>query len=530
MKTKKLFSALLAVTTALSVSSSVVSFAASVPAGKGCGDEGFISEETLRKHATNFKPSNKDKASIGNKCDLSTSQYFPPIGDQGTFGSCASWATTYYQFTYEANKLNGIKTTYQNSYSPLWTFNFTNGGLSNNGSNFEEIFGILSKQGGVLMKDYPYSPTNFDATWFSNEQKMIDALNTRPYDWEVAEIDISSQKITSPDSSKLSELKYILSSEKKVLTVRTFTNNLTYKKTENGELAICRATGTHNPNTDKGHAMVVVGYDDTIECDINGNDKIEDFERGALKLANSWGNDKNTTNNGYIWVMYDALNKVSASPTNWEKSEKGTRVPIFDRQYKNKNQFYSMYVKNYSPNVLAVLKFNTNDKYNVSINTDVGKNLTDNKYEFFGYERKANKPFSGSFVVAFGDRDLDMSSKLKLKYTTWHTELCNKSSSSTVKVSSYKIVDNKNNLITTGSPSSATVLKNGSTDFSATPDMQYGDVNYDGQIGTEDANLVLKIVVGSLQPSNMQSILADYNHDNAISPEDALAILRYVVS
>ena len=57
--------------------------------------------------------------SLPSSYDLSTSPYFPPIGNQQSIGSCAAWATTYYQFTYEANKLNNIVSTADNAYSPL---------------------------------------------------------------------------------------------------------------------------------------------------------------------------------------------------------------------------------------------------------------------------------------------------------------------------------------------------------------------------------------------------------------------------
>ena len=70
--------------------------------------------------------------SVPTSCDLSTNSdsiYFPPIGDQGGIGSCTAWATTYYQFTYAANKLNNIQTTANNAYSPSWTYNYINGGI-----------------------------------------------------------------------------------------------------------------------------------------------------------------------------------------------------------------------------------------------------------------------------------------------------------------------------------------------------------------------------------------------------------------
>ena len=55
---------------------------------------------------------------LPSRVDLSVSEFFPEIGNQGGIGSCLSWASTYYQFTYEAHKLNNIVTTNSNAYSP----------------------------------------------------------------------------------------------------------------------------------------------------------------------------------------------------------------------------------------------------------------------------------------------------------------------------------------------------------------------------------------------------------------------------
>ena len=39
--------------------------------------------------------------------DISKSDSFPCVRDQGQYNSCASWATTYYQFGYEVAAMNG---------------------------------------------------------------------------------------------------------------------------------------------------------------------------------------------------------------------------------------------------------------------------------------------------------------------------------------------------------------------------------------------------------------------------------------
>ena len=43
---------------------------------------------------------------LPNSVDLSDDIYFPPVGNQNNTGSCVSWATTYYQFTYQVARMN----------------------------------------------------------------------------------------------------------------------------------------------------------------------------------------------------------------------------------------------------------------------------------------------------------------------------------------------------------------------------------------------------------------------------------------
>lgn len=59
------------------------------------------------------------------------------------------------------------------------------------------------------------------------------------------------------------------------------------------------------------HASVIVGYDDNVAIDVNGNGIYEKEEKGAFKIVNSWG-EKSNGGYGYFWVLYDAVvNEVS---------------------------------------------------------------------------------------------------------------------------------------------------------------------------------------------------------------------------
>lgn len=131
--------------------------------------------------------------SLPNKYDItedtSLSQFFPSIGDQGEMNSCTGWASTYYQFTYEVNKLKNEPTNDNNKYSPAWTYNYINGGC-NNYANIIDAYRVLKNSGAMKLTDFPCGtdPTTYSYSWSTNDSKMIEALNYRAdpyYDYSI---------------------------------------------------------------------------------------------------------------------------------------------------------------------------------------------------------------------------------------------------------------------------------------------------------------------------------------------------------
>lgn len=94
--------------------------------------------------------------------DLSESVYFPPISEQGHVNSCTAFAAVYYQFTYEANKLNNIASTGNaNIYSPSWPYYYETSplyvdGSSGYGSSLTTMYDFLKVHGALRLSDNPY--------------------------------------------------------------------------------------------------------------------------------------------------------------------------------------------------------------------------------------------------------------------------------------------------------------------------------------------------------------------------------------
>jgi len=242
--------------------------------------------------------------------DNSTLPCFPPIGDQGMLGSCVAFASTYYQLTHEIGLLNGYnnKTSNVHILSPKWTYNMLNHG-GDNGAYPQDAYTLLFRNGVTSIVNFPYSETDF-LSWDLHTQDWIDAMSNRTnLPVYISGIGGSSQDLT--------QIKQLLNNGH-ILTFATFAYSWQFSTIPNNR----------NPNADNrfvgqaainwlngesgGHYITLVGYNDNIWIDINGNGQVDPGEMGAFLIANSWGN--NWGNNGFIWVAYDAFLSQSAVP------------------------------------------------------------------------------------------------------------------------------------------------------------------------------------------------------------------------
>lgn len=463
--------------------------------------------------------------------DLSTSPYFPPIGNQGAINSCTSWATTYYQFTYEANKLNQITTTMNNAYSPTWTYNLTNNGIDQ-GSQFDDAYETLKRTGALRLEDCPYNPNNYSFDWSTDTDAMLEALGTRVVYYNPAMIRPSEDnKITYWGDSQLDEVKRLLCAGK-ILVVEVSANegleNWSTKETANGEEAAYRAFYTGGGS----HMLTVVGYNDSIQCDINGNGSIENFEKGAFKVVNSWGTDATNPygnawgNSGWIWVMYDAINNVSASSTTgWENSEPGTRVCIFTNGGTS-NDFWYIEVANHTVNLAGLLTFTTNHRYDGSILTSRNNTATyssSNQYLASGWSSdESASSFSGTVVVDYDTLDDDITNYMSNH--KWFVRVHNYSDSGNITNVSYKIVDSEGKLIKDLGRIATTVTYSSPVTAYSSLTFRYGDIDYNNFINSADTTSIMAYIVRNIELSNLQKILADYNHDGSVDVLDITAI------
>lgn len=211
---------------------------------------------------------------------------FPPIGNQGSYGTCVAWAVGYNLRTFlyadEHDLTSSQLSQEQYQFSPkdlFWAIDNSDKGSDCNGTGFDPALGILVSRGVAPLSSVPYESLS-DCSDDPQSSWTSTAANYK--------IDNYRQIITSgTDQEKVDEIKYYLDQERPVVIGAQLGE---YFMAWDDESVISYDTDTYN-GQHAYHAMIVSGYD---------NSKGED---GAFRVVNSWG----TTwgNDGYIWVAYD---------------------------------------------------------------------------------------------------------------------------------------------------------------------------------------------------------------------------------
>ncbi len=262
--------------------------------------------------------------------DNSESEYFPAIGDQDRVGSCVCWGEVYYAFTYANCKAKGIPATGANVFSPAFVYNQVK--CSGGGTWSESVIKVLLTEGAPSFETVDFETYSNDASnrsWFPVKSVWQEAEKTRLTSY----VSISNPgQITSPDDDDLNQIKSYLS-QGYLVTFACTMYGWEYGRIPSGSAHAGEwiTTGAH---TDEGgHVMTIVGYDDNIYFDVNNDGVIQDAERGALKIANSWGTSYK--NDGFCWVLYDALNGTSAAgaPSNVNGKRRISAMRSFYTQY-----------------------------------------------------------------------------------------------------------------------------------------------------------------------------------------------------
>ena len=238
--------------------------------------------------------------------DNSLLNAFPPVGDQGGIGSCACFSTTYYTMTYMSARARGVDVIAGGNatiFSPKFCYNFINGG-QDLGSWITTAYSVQQNHGVPTLAAWPYDG-NF-REWPITADIWRNAIPSRMS---------SSGAVYALDTDPgLKTMKQMIANGY-VLNFATniwgwqFTTIANDPGTTADDAFVGNAVCHWHSNAGGGHAMTVVGYNDNLWVDLNGNGSVDAGEKGALRIVNNWGGGWG--NGGKAWLMYDALKAVT---------------------------------------------------------------------------------------------------------------------------------------------------------------------------------------------------------------------------
>lgn len=462
--------------------------------------------------------------------DLSLSESFPSVGNQGSVGSCTAWASTYYQFGYQVASMNSwdAKNDPTKQFSPKWTYNLCNNGI-NKGSLYATIYSVLANQGAVRYSEFAPSGVATRAeygTWYLDTEGMKRALQYRISDYEhlcFADVEASTP-ITNSKSACLNVMKSLLNSGN-VLTFQTDFGEWDYMKLSsqynsalNGQYVCIKH---YDPDVKwSGHAMAIVGYDDNISYDLNEDGIIQNYEKGAFKIVNSWG--ERYGNDGYMWVMYDALNRVS----NATNQNVPNREPIFDDYAYN-----IITVEEYPLDLVAEVTISQSCRNQIKLK--LGQSETDittpqytqnTLFNYSGgaynYSGLSTTPMEATFAFDYGNL---CNSEITRK--NYYISINDLYSGNSTHIKNIKLIDSTGKTVTNDNVND--IFDRGTKLYSYRIGM-VGDVNNDGYIDSRDITDLQSYLSGNIDFTSDDMLVADVNGDGEISVNDVLDIQCYV--
>lgn len=266
---------------------SIFSFVAFALAMQGCIDDpeqtfdnlGWIGAEEENTEAIEDDISFGTTLGTGDlPSEVSLLDYFPPIGDQGQYGTCVAWACGYNLKSFLEAKANGY-TNYSSSdqlFSAkdlFWAIDNSYKGEDCNGTGFEAALDVIQNRGVATMSVVPYTDlgdcsSSPESGWTSN------ANDHKIESYREIDVDVNTIK------------GYLADGRAVVFGARLGDE---FMNAENDDVLDYQTYGYSGQHA--YHAMILSGYDDNKGAN------------GAFRVVNSWS--EYWGDNGYIWVDYN---------------------------------------------------------------------------------------------------------------------------------------------------------------------------------------------------------------------------------
>lgn len=282
---------------------------------------------TLPDYPTLELPSSYDSKSLPYKWDNSGQPYLRPVfSQQGA--SCGQSAFVAYNFCYEINRLRHLSSNVpENQYPSHFTWNFMNASTYYGvGVSYFHSMEILRSLGcpneatfGPITMDDPY-------VWMSGYHKYYSAMHNRIR--EVKSIPVGT-------SRGLLTLKNWLIDHLEgspVGGIANFYTGITNYLMLPGNSPEAGKKVITSWYPEATHALTIVGYNDSIRYDVNGDGQftndidinsdgavdMKDWEIGGVKFVNSYG--ESWADSGFCYALYSSLAKRYGDGGIWNNS------------------------------------------------------------------------------------------------------------------------------------------------------------------------------------------------------------------
>lgn len=242
----------------------------------------FESENIDNQETADEYDESQDGA-LSSSADLS--RYFPPIGDQGQYGTCVAWATGYAMKTSLNAKQKGWTSTQlaspSNQTSPIDLWHVIGASGKNagcGGANFEPAMDAMKKKGVASMSSVPFTNKKMTCDGVAGTGSSSNTLG------EYKVIAYNDEMSSSGSyGMSASNFKYWLDKGYPILIGAELGEK--FMSWDNSGVITSDTKGYNGQHA--YHAMVVVGYSDAKQ---------------AFRVRNSW--DDTWGDNGSIWVGY----------------------------------------------------------------------------------------------------------------------------------------------------------------------------------------------------------------------------------
>jgi hypothetical protein len=260
------------------------------------------------------------------KLDLSKTRYFPPVIDQHGW-SCNQASSIGYMLTYELNRIRDLPANLpENRYPPLYTWNFLNNANYSQGVSYFDTWEIIKAGGCPNYVDFPWADDII--TWMSGYDKYYRAMQNRV-------LENYSLPVGTPEGVNLLKRylydhfdgsKYGGTANFQIASGGMAIGYLPEGSIDPGAPVI------HSFGTEVGHAMTIVGYNDSLKLDLNGDGRstndldingdrvvdLHDWEKGAFIVYNTWGNW--LSRRGMAYVPYHVLARFGNQGGFWNRT------------------------------------------------------------------------------------------------------------------------------------------------------------------------------------------------------------------